>query len=311
MNALVSIAIATYNGEKYIKKQLDSILNQSYSNLEIIICDDCSTDNTVKIIKSYNDKRIALLQNATNLGYVKNFEKAIGLCSGDFIALADQDDIWEKEKINVLLENIGDYSLIHSDCSLIDETDKILADSWKGEIFSHNNYNDFLYSNVVTGCSSMFSKKMLNNILPFPDGLGYHDWYLAILAAKEHKIKYIHKTLIQYRQHAGQDTGAIDPNKYLSLILDPLKRLLNIKTRRNIGISKHLQNLYALKRSNLMISRQEAKELDEAIVYFEDYLKHYVHLKMFLIGCKYRKHKYRYGKHNYFCIPNLMRELLG
>ncbi len=311
MQELVSIAMTTYNGEKYLREQLDSIFNQTYANIEIIVCDDKSSDETVRILQEYAEKfRLQYYVNEKNLGYVKNFEKAISLCQGDYIALADQDDVWLSDKIELLLKNINNNLLIHSDCSLIDENSNLLAREWKGKILSHNNFNDFLYSNVVTGCTVMFSKKLLNDILPFPDGLVYHDWYLAILAAKANKICYIPNKLIKYRQHPNQDTGAIAPNKYLSLILNPLKRLLNIKTRRYIGMHKHFYNLLALNNSRIQVAIREQQALDEAILYFEDYLNNYIHLKMFFIGCKYGKHKYRY-KNNYFYIQNILRELLG
>ena len=95
---LVSIAICTYNGERFLKKQIDSLLNQGYSNIEIIAVDDRSTDRTWDMLQEYaqKDKRVQTYQNEKNLGYARNFEKAITLCKGDFIALADQDDIWEK-----------------------------------------------------------------------------------------------------------------------------------------------------------------------------------------------------------------------
>lgn len=309
---LVSIAMATYNGEKYLVKQLDSLLNQTYTHLEIIICDDMSSDGTVEIINEYiqKDNRIQLVENKDNLGYVKNFEKAISLCSGKYIALSDQDDIWDKDKVTILIDNIGDNLLIHSDCRLIDEDGETISLTWKNELYSHTYIDDFLFSNVVTGCTALFSKELLVNILPFPKGLAYHDWYLAVYAARMKKIKYLPNTLIQYRQHSDQDTGAIGPNKYMSLFLDPIKRLFGIETRRKKGILKHLKNLESLYyNSNFSITEKE--KTFEAIVYFQDYLNHYIHIKMFMIGCKYRKNKYRYGKHNMFCISNLMRELIG
>ena len=96
---MISIVMATYNGETYIREQINSILNQTISDFELIICDDCSKDSTVEIIKRYKDKdkRITLVENEKNLGFKKNFEKAISYCKGDFIAFCDQDDIWTEE----------------------------------------------------------------------------------------------------------------------------------------------------------------------------------------------------------------------
>ena len=98
--------MATYNGEAFIREQMDSILAQSYKNIEVVACDDCSTDGTYEILQEYarKDGRVKCFQNAANLGFKKNFERAITLCSGEFIALSDQDDVWLKEKLEVQLK---------------------------------------------------------------------------------------------------------------------------------------------------------------------------------------------------------------
>ena len=103
---LVSVALCTYNGAAYLPEQLETIINQSYVNLEIVISDDGSTDNTTRIIKEFQQKdhRIKFFQNETNLGYNKNFEKVFSLCLGDYIAIADQDDIWEVNKIECMMK---------------------------------------------------------------------------------------------------------------------------------------------------------------------------------------------------------------
>ena len=100
---LVSIALCIYNGERFLKEQLETLVNQTYKNIEIVAVDDCSTDSSVLILETYKAKYpfINIHRNARNLGYVKNFEKAISLCKGDFIALSDQDDIWDPDKIKL------------------------------------------------------------------------------------------------------------------------------------------------------------------------------------------------------------------
>lgn len=129
---LISIAIATYNGEKYLKEQLDSIYAQTYKNIEVVVTDDCSTDKTVEILDKYAKTHgLKYFVNEKNLGFVKNFEKAMTLCKGKFVALADQDDIWEKNKIQILYGHIGDSLLIHSDASLIDAEGEIINTSYK------------------------------------------------------------------------------------------------------------------------------------------------------------------------------------
>jgi glycosyltransferase involved in cell wall biosynthesis len=306
---LVSIAMTTYNGEKYLKEQLDSIYNQTFKNIEVIVCDDCSSDKTIDILQKYNKQYgLKYYINKKNLGYVKNFEKAISLCRGDYIALSDQDDIWNTNKIEVLLANIGDNLLIHSDVSLINETGSSISQTWKNEIHSHKCFEDFLFSNVVTGCTVMFAKALLKEVLPFADGLAYHDWYLAIHAAKHAKIIYLNKPLIQYRQHSTQDTGAVVPNYVSILLFDPIKRLRGKEILRQIGIKKQVKNLLSIQDS-IHFSDQEHKSIKDAIAYFNSYLNSFIHFKMFFIGCKYKKYLYR--KYNYFCIKNMVRDIIG
>lgn len=107
---LVSIVMATYNGERYLKEQLDSILNQSVQNFELIICDDCSTDRTLDILNEYSerDKRISIFPNNINIGVKRNFERGISLSNCDLIAFSDQDDIWRHDHIELLMNTIGD-----------------------------------------------------------------------------------------------------------------------------------------------------------------------------------------------------------
>jgi len=309
----ISVCMATYNGQKYLSQQIDSIINQSYKNLEIIICDDNSTDNTLQLLEKYaqTDSRIRVVKNSSNLGYVKNFEKAIGLSTGEYIALSDQDDIWEEDKLEVLLSLIKDNLLIHSDCALIDENNNLIQPSWKGRLTTHKKYQDFLFSNVVTGCSVLFSKDLKEKILPFPDELIYHDWYVAIIAAKYNKIEYTEQTLFQYRQHANQDTGAFIRRNFFSRVTNVIKRLISQETNKEMIMKKQLQNLEALQsisQKSSIFTQEELYDIENAIVYHKDYLEHFIHLKMFIIGCKYKTFRSKYNK---FCIMNILREVIG
>ena len=132
---MISIAMATYNGEKYLREQLDSILSQTITDWELIVCDDCSKDTTVGILKSYQrkDGRVKIFVNEKNLGFKKNFEKAIGLCSGDYIALADQDDIWHDNHLEVLLGLIGEVSLSCGNARLM-TSDSVVTEKKLNEV---------------------------------------------------------------------------------------------------------------------------------------------------------------------------------
>jgi glycosyltransferase involved in cell wall biosynthesis len=204
---LVSIALCTFNGERYIKEQLNSILEQTYTNLEILILDDCSTDNTVQIIKeSYSDTRIKIIVNEKNLGFIKNFEKAIELCSGEFIALADQDDIWEREKISILLNEIDNNLMIYSDSIHIDDEGNLLKtkNSDLRKFYEGTDYKPLIFFNCVSGHSILFKKELKEYILPLPDYI-YHDWWIAYNGALFGGITFSQKKLVKYRQHINSD----------------------------------------------------------------------------------------------------------
>lgn len=212
---LVSIALASYNGAAFIKRQIDSILEQSYSPIEIIVSDDCSTDGTFEILKEYeSNKQIFLVQNATRQGYVKNFENAINLCKGHWIALADQDDWWEKDKIKILVESVGEQLLIHSDAKLIDQDDIVLHPSYtrfSKKITVPQTFVEILVNGCVTGCTSLGRKDFFDSILPFPNDLYVHDKWMGIFAFLRHGLTYCDQPLVLYRQHQQNNIGALNP----------------------------------------------------------------------------------------------------
>jgi glycosyltransferase involved in cell wall biosynthesis len=210
---LVSVVMATYNGGKYLREQLASIYAQTYKNIEIIVCDDCSTDNTINILREFSqDHGLTYHLNATNLGLVKNYEKALSLSKGDYVALADQDDIWYQGKIELLLNNIGSCSLIHSAVHVIDGKGNPHGDAFVVAEYSRDhtdkvNFSDFLETAWVLGCTSLIERSLIEKCLPFPEGVMFHDWWLTMAAIKlGHGIKYIHEPTIKYRQH-GENTA--------------------------------------------------------------------------------------------------------
>jgi len=205
--------MATYNGGKYLREQLASIYAQTYKNIEIIVCDDCSTDNTINILREFSqDHGLTYHLNATNLGLVKNYEKALSLSKGDYVALADQDDIWYPGKIELLLNNIGSCSLIHSAVHVIDGKGNPHGDAFVVAEYSRDhtekvNFSDFLETAWVLGCTSLIERSLIEKCLPFPEGIMFHDWWLTMAAIKlGHGIKYIHEPTIKYRQH-GENTA--------------------------------------------------------------------------------------------------------
>ncbi len=210
---LISIAMASYNGEKYIAEQLDSILKQSYQRIEVVIVDDGSKDDTVSLIKSYQQKFacLKLFVNETNTGVTKTFEKAIIKCSGFYIALCDQDDIWETDKIAILVGEIGNHDAVYANSLLVDAKGQSLGKSFTS-IMNMKTYNSgapFLLSNSVPGHSILMKQSFVEKILPFPPKMLFDLW-IGFCAAANNGIKFVDKTLVKYRQHDNNAIGTRD-----------------------------------------------------------------------------------------------------
>ncbi len=209
---LVSIALCTYNGNKFLSEQLDTLVHQTYPNLEIIAVDDCSSDNTLSILKEYEQlfPFLKVYQNEANLGFVKNFEKAISLCSGDLIALADQDDIWSLDKISKQVLAIQHHELVYHDSEFID-VKGVLLNKKMSDIFnmySGDKPETFLFFNCVSGHSIMIKRALVQTIFPLQPGL-FHDRWIAYVATNLGSIGFIDECLVKYRQHENSDTNIL------------------------------------------------------------------------------------------------------
>lgn len=215
----VSVAMATYNGEKYIKEQLITILNQTRKPNEIIICDDCSSDRTVEYIKDIEKlypKFVKLIQNNINLGFSKNFEKACRLCSGEYIFFADQDDVWELNRIEQMLnEWNSSYGVFFSDATVIDEGGNRIFDSFYQDIY-HLNFRTLSQINLkerimngnltIYGYTMAVKKELLDECLPF---VLQHDQTIPIVAALTSNIGFCSTPLTKYRQHSSTVSSEI------------------------------------------------------------------------------------------------------
>lgn len=216
--------MTTYNGEKYLIEQLNSILDQTFSDFELIICDDCSTDNTIQIIKDYiiKDSRIKLFQNIKNIGFKKNFEQAVKLCTCELIALCDQDDIWEKNHLEVLLSNIGNNYVIAGNNQFYDSNmNSLNKDFFSSHLFSSAKYpfnldilkKVLLSGNCFQGASILFKKEILDLYLPLPEDVPYHDSWLVAIACSLEKFTCLDTIITKYRQHNRQVTHKNNNNK--------------------------------------------------------------------------------------------------
>jgi glycosyltransferase involved in cell wall biosynthesis len=200
---LISIVLCTFNGADYLKKQLDSLLAQTYTNLEIVVCDDASTDSTPEILAEYaRDTRFRVHHNAQNLGYSKNFEQCTALATGAFISFCDQDDIWKPEKIEKLYKAIQGHSLVFSNSLLVNKDGESLGKTLSDirRLVSFNDTKGFIFYNMVSGHTMLIERGVLEKGLPIP-AKAYHDWWFAIVAATIKDGFYLDEVLTDYRQH--------------------------------------------------------------------------------------------------------------
>lgn len=198
--------MASYNGEKYIKQQMDSIFDQSIQIDELIISDDSSTDKTIEIIKSYNDKRIKLIENQKFSSPIFNLENALKHAKGDYIFLADQDDVWYPDKVKIVLKHLENHNLVVTDCKLIDKDNNTLAPSFFQLINSGQGFFKNLIKNTYLGCCMAFDKSVLNYALPFPKKIAMHDIWIGLNAELFSSVYFCDETLISYRKHENNQT---------------------------------------------------------------------------------------------------------
>lgn len=221
---MISIAMTTYNGEKYLREQLDSILAQNYKDFEVIVCDDKSSDGTKAILAEYEskDSRIKVYLNETNLGFKKNFEKAVSLCKGDFIAFADQDDIWEPFKLERAINNIGEKDVYCSDALIVDSNNnpgaekKTLIKDVMGLSFVPDDQvyiqRHLLFRNFCQGATMLSRADFLRKYSKIPDECLFHDFWFAVLASVNNGIFYDDICTLRYRQHGNNVTSNVPKN---------------------------------------------------------------------------------------------------
>lgn len=220
MKEPIDVLLATYNGEKYIKEQIDSILNQTYKNIRLIISDDCSKDTTTEILKEYEkkDDRVVLYIQEKNLGVVKNIEFLLQKVEAPYYMLADQDDYWLAEKVEKSLEKLKQENadLVFGDLEVVDEKLNTMYPSFndymlltrKIEKYIHNYKVNYLY-NCVTGCTILARKETIKKILPLPitSKRVIHDHWIGLMVSLNGKLAYIPEKYIKYRQHGNNQVG--------------------------------------------------------------------------------------------------------
>lgn len=220
MEDKIDILMATYNGEKYLKEQIESILNQTYKNIRLIISDDASKDSTPQILEEYRkkDSRIEIYLNKENRGVVKNIEFLLEKVEDEFYMLADQDDVWLPLKVEKSIETLKKQNadLVFGDLEVVDEKLETLYPSFGDFMLLNRKINKYIDSykvnylyNCVTGCTVLSKKEFIEKILPIPAESKYliHDHWIGIMVALNGKLAYMPEKYIKYRQHGNNQVG--------------------------------------------------------------------------------------------------------
>ena len=202
----ISVALATYNGAKYITAQLASIINQLGANDEIIISDNCSTDETIQLIEAFKDSRITIVYRKQHFktarqNCIGNFENALKVCNGDIIFLSDQDDIWKENKVKMCTQFLKIYDVIVTDCSIIDEKESIILNSYFLKRNSGPGVIKNLILNTYIGSCMVFKKQVLQIALPFPKKIPMHDILIGLIGDLFFKVHFVPLQLSYYRNH--------------------------------------------------------------------------------------------------------------
>lgn len=256
---MISVAMTTYNGARFVESQLLSILHQTQQVDEIIICDDVSRDDTVEIINRIVDKtgvkHVSLIQNKKNLGYVDNFYKAIGLTHGDYIFLADQDDIWHSDKIEKSMKVMKETNAaaICTKSRLIDGMGNPLPDghfiisvllSQMTERLRRVSFFDLVIENVAQGCTYCFTKEVKERYLRVNSANLIHDHQILFVASLTGAVYAYNEALIDYRIHGNNSAGLQKVDKNLKVRWKkPDKKPVRVRFLEDLGSSMHVPHL--------------------------------------------------------------------
>lgn len=296
----VSVVIATYNGEHYLKEQLDSIVAQTLPPFEVIIQDDCSHDSTVSIVREYLTRLPIVLEvNEKNLGYIRNFELALSKARGDYIAICDQDDTWESNKLELLMANLGNNTLIYSDSLLINSEGKslhkTLSNKLKNHFISTHSPLCFLYDNCVSAHALLFHRSLLTQLFPFPQHL-YFDAWIAANAASLKGVHFMAKSLVHYRQHET-NTLSITQKKALSF-----KEKIALKTEKKSQEHASRVKIITDLLSIISLTHEEQVLFQQLKQGHESFQRHWFNIPFFILLLRNRNTLFAITKRNVWIL---------
>lgn len=234
-----SVCMAVYNGSKYIRQQIESILSELGENDELLISDDFSSDNTEQIVNEFlNDVRVKFIKNSKNLGLINNFESVLKKAKGEYIYLCDQDDVWLSGKLDMCIEYLQDNILLVSDCTVVDSNLNVLHPSF----FKSRNSGPGLFKNIwknsFLGCCMAFRKDLLDFALPIPQHAPMHDMWLGLVAETKGKVIFLPVPLVLYRRH--DENASPTSNKSTFGIFKQIKIRINLSFLLGIRVFKNL-----------------------------------------------------------------------
>lgn len=303
----VDILLATYNGEKYLEAQLDSILSQTYTNFRLLISDDSSTDSTKDILEKYKkiDNRIEVFYQENNLGVVKNFEFLLNKVENKYYMLSDQDDIWKEEKIEKSVNKLEETGagLVYSDLEVVDENLNVIYESyWKLKGFTkrankYNTFESFYLNNYVTGCTIISRKEFIKDILPLPNSSKYvlHDYWITLIVSQKSKIVSIKEPLIKYRQHKNNRIGSKKKT-------DELKSINEI---RNLFITVKKEHFKTFIENEDKFENEKYRVLNKKALQYYEMLekKKYINFKGWLLFFRlYKYENFMYNVKNFLIL---------
>lgn len=274
---LISIIMPAYNAEKYIDESIQSIIDQTYKNWELLICDDRSNDKTKYIIGQYKDRRIKKYENDTNIGYLKTCNRMLSLCSGDYITFQDADDISVPERLSTLLAAFfedNSLGLVGSWAHIVNEKGRLIRCDERPE--GYEKIKKMIASrNAFCGATVMIKKEVYNNIGGYREyfhRLAYQDYDWTYLICDSYKCINLAKPLYKWRQHSQSTSKIIDP-----------KRFVSDKLVRHLGEQRKESKLDDLQRGDIQsvdnyLTKQLLPYIEDPTLVYRDYAAMYMYL---------------------------------
>lgn len=242
---MVSVCLATYNGSRFLREQLDSVLCQLSPIDELVVSDDGSTDETLDILAEYValDSRLKIVKNTGRQGLVGNFESALKKAKGDCIFLCDQDDVWHPHKLELMLDYLQQYKFVVHDAAVVDPHLSVIHPSYFSLRPVKAGFWNNLYRSSLLGCCMGFSSEAMNLILPFPKRILWHDMWIGLMLQVFYKPRLVSTPLLYYRRHGANLSTASDKSMFsvqfkvyyrCVMLIEVMKRMVRFSVNRVI-----------------------------------------------------------------------------